>query len=103
MSLTLYFVRHGQTLFSREDILSGGATDLELTPAGEQMAQDFAAEYRDLAFSAVFVSPLRRTLATARPICRARGIIAVVSHKATIRMPRSGLLGIPLGHFRHGL
>jgi broad specificity phosphatase PhoE len=69
MSLTVYFLRHGQTPFSRDDILSGGRADPELTVEGEQMAQDFAAAYKNLPFLAIYSSPLRRTEATARPIC----------------------------------
>ena len=71
MNLTVYFLRHGQTPFSRDDILSGGRADPELTVEGEQMAQDFAAAYKNLPFLAIYSSPLRRTEATARPICEA--------------------------------
>ena len=71
MSLTVYFLRHGQTPFSRDDILSGGRADPELTVEGEQMAQDFASAYKNLPFLAIYSSPLSRTEATARPICEA--------------------------------
>ena len=71
VSLTVYFLRHGQTPFSRDDILSGGRADPELSVEGEQMAQDFAAAYRNLPFLAIYSSPLRRTEATARPISEA--------------------------------
>jgi len=71
MSLTVYFLRHGQTPFSRDDILSGGMADPELTVEGEQMAQDFAVAYKNLPFLAIYSSPLRRTEAMARPICEA--------------------------------
>ena len=74
MSLTIYFLRHGETPFSREDLLSGGAADPELTVEGQQMAEDFATVYRDVPFKAVYSSPLRRTRATAAPICEALGI-----------------------------
>jgi broad specificity phosphatase PhoE len=76
MNLTLYFLRHGQTPFSRDDILSGGAADPELTPEGEQMAADFALAYRDVPFRAVYSSPLRRTVATARPVYEALALKA---------------------------
>ncbi len=74
MSLTLYFLRHGETPFSREDLLSGAAADPELTVEGRQMAEDFATAYRDVPFKAVYCSPLLRTRATAAPICEALGI-----------------------------
>lgn len=74
MSLSLYFLRHGQTPFSRDDVLSGGAADPELTLEGQQMADDFALAYRHAPFAAVYSSPLRRTIATARPLCEALGL-----------------------------
>ena len=74
MSLTIYFLRHGETPFSREDILSGAMADPELTVEGQQMAEDFATAYRDVPFKAVYSSPLPRTRATAAPICEALGI-----------------------------
>ncbi|MGC8495540.1 MAG: histidine phosphatase family protein, partial [Syntrophobacteraceae bacterium] len=71
--LILYFLRHGETTAS----LTGrycGALDSDLTPAGYEMAQDFAAAYRDLAWEAVFCSPLKRAVATAQPLCEAVGL-----------------------------
>ena len=38
------------------------------------MGRDFAAAYRDLAWEAVFCSPLKRAVATAQPLCEALGI-----------------------------
>ncbi|NEO32310.1 MAG: histidine phosphatase family protein [Symploca sp. SIO3C6] len=73
MSLTLYFLRHGETTAS----LTGGycgTLDLELTPEGVQMAKDFAVVYQSLPWEAVFASPLKRTIATAKPLCEAVGI-----------------------------
>lgn len=73
MSLDLYLLRHGQTAFSRDNIFSGCGSDPELTEAGLAMAQAFAQSYRALAWRAVYASPLKRTVATARPICDATG------------------------------
>jgi broad specificity phosphatase PhoE len=74
VSLTLYFLRHGQTPLSRDDGFCGSGLDPELTPEGARMAQAFAAAYRSLPWAAVYASPLRRTLATARPLCDALGL-----------------------------
>lgn len=74
MSLTLYFLRHGQTPLSREDSFCGSGLDPELTPEGARMAQAFADAYRSLQWGAVYSSPLRRTVATARPLCDALGL-----------------------------
>jgi probable phosphoglycerate mutase len=73
MSLTLFLLRHGQTSSSRENVFCG-SSDPELTPDGVAMAEAFAAAYRNLSWAAVFSSPMRRTKATARPLCAALGI-----------------------------
>ena len=54
MSLTLYFLRHGQTALSRDDVFCGSGLDPELTPEGLQMAHAFAAAYRAKPWLAVF-------------------------------------------------
>lgn len=74
MSLTLYFLRHGQTTLSREDNFCGSGLDPELTPEGLQMAQAFAAAYRSKPWRAVYSSSLRRSIATAQPLCDALGM-----------------------------
>lgn len=71
MSLQLHFLRHGQTDYSRENAFCGSGLDPELTPEGVEMAQAFAAAFREVAWEAVYTSTLRRTLATARPLCEA--------------------------------
>lgn len=74
MSLTLYLLRHGQTELSREDNFCGSGLDPELTPEGLQMAQAFAAAYRSKPWSAVYSSSLRRSIATAQPLCDVLGM-----------------------------
>jgi broad specificity phosphatase PhoE len=74
VSLTLYFLRHGQTPASQGDAFCGSGLDPELTDAGAEMAQAFAAAYRTMSWRAVYASPLRRTVATARPLCEALGL-----------------------------
>jgi probable phosphoglycerate mutase len=73
MSLMLYFLRHGETPYS----LTGsycGVTDAELTPEGLLMADAFAAAHQHLEWTAAYCSPLKRTIATARPLCNAIGL-----------------------------
>jgi broad specificity phosphatase PhoE len=74
MSLTIYFLRHGQTALSRDDVFCGSGLDPELTPEGLQMAQAFAAACRTKHWRAIYSSSLRRGLATAQPISDALGI-----------------------------
>jgi broad specificity phosphatase PhoE len=74
MSLTLYLLRHGQTELSRADVFCGSGLDPELTREGLDMAQAFAANYRSRMWTAIFSSSLRRTIATAQPLCDTLGI-----------------------------
>jgi probable phosphoglycerate mutase len=73
MSLNLYLLRHGETTYSRSGGFCGNL-DPELTTEGAQMAEEFAEAYRSVPWAAVFASPMRRTVATARPLCEALGI-----------------------------
>ena len=70
MNLTIYFLRHGQTECSRNNAFCG-AIDPELTAEGLEMAEAFADAYSSTPWRAVFSSPMRRTLATAAPLCAA--------------------------------
>jgi broad specificity phosphatase PhoE len=73
LNLTLYFLRHGQTSFSRDNAFCGSGLDPELTLDGRQMAQAFAAAFTTTPWNAIYCSPLRRAVATAEPLCRALG------------------------------
>jgi probable phosphoglycerate mutase len=68
--LRLYFLRHGQTAMSRANVFCGRRLDPALTAEGLAMAESFAAAYRDLAWQAIYSSPLDRALATAAPLAR---------------------------------
>ncbi len=73
MGLTLYFLRHGETQASRTGGYCGDS-DVDLTPEGHRMAEEFGAAYQSLPWAAVFCSPLRRSRDTARPLCDAAGL-----------------------------
>lgn len=72
MGLTLYLLRHGETIYSQTGGYCGDR-DPELTADGVQMAAAFADAYRTLAWTAIYVSPMLRTIATATPLCTAIG------------------------------
>jgi broad specificity phosphatase PhoE len=72
MSLSLYLLRHGETTYSQTGGFCGDL-DPELTDDGLQMAQAFANKYQSLNWNAVYVSPMKRTIATAAPLCEAIG------------------------------
>ncbi len=73
MSLKLYLLRHGETFYSRTGGYCGDL-DPELTPEGVLMAKAFADAYRSLSWAAVYASPMKRTVATAKPLCDAIGM-----------------------------
>lgn len=73
MALTLYLLRHGETEISRAGGYSG-ALDIDLSPEGYQMAEDFANAYKSHPWVGIYASPMLRTRATAEPLCRAAGL-----------------------------
>ncbi|MEZ2232866.1 histidine phosphatase family protein [Microcoleus sp.] len=73
MSLKIYFLRHGETVYSKTGGFCGDL-DPELTAEGSQMAEQFGAAYAKLPWDAVYVSPMKRTIATAKPLCDTLGI-----------------------------
>ena len=68
MTLNIFFLRHGETVASKTDDFCG-TSDVELTAEGEIMAKDFAVAYSSVSWKAIFVSPMGRTIATAKPLC----------------------------------
>jgi broad specificity phosphatase PhoE len=68
--LELYFLRHGQTASSRENMFCGSGTDIPLTQEGEEMAYAFATFYKDTHWNAIYSSPLERTRVTAEIIAK---------------------------------
>lgn len=73
MSLKLYFLRHGETISSQTGTYCG-RLDIDLTASGYQMAEQFADAYQDLPWTAIFASPLHRTMATATPLSQRIGM-----------------------------
>ncbi|MEJ2721229.1 MAG: histidine phosphatase family protein [bacterium] len=73
MSLTVYFLRHGETESSRVGGFCG-VSDPALTSEGHRMAEQFAAAYQSFPWAAVYCSPLRRSKDTAKPLCDAAGL-----------------------------
>ncbi|MGK7910351.1 MAG: histidine phosphatase family protein [Synechococcus sp.] len=75
MNLMLYFLRHGQTAYSRTGGFCGTPeSDPGLTADGICMAEAFAQAYRSIPWKAIFSSPLCRALQTAEPLSQATGL-----------------------------
>jgi broad specificity phosphatase PhoE len=73
MSLKIYLLRHGETAYSQSGAYCG-ALDPELTVEGSLMAQAFADSYRSIPWDEVYVSPMKRAIETAQPLCAAVGL-----------------------------
>lgn len=73
MNLKIYFLRHGETTYSQTGGYCG-ILDPELTAEGQEMADAFAEMYKAVPWNAVYCSPMKRTIATAKPLCEAIGM-----------------------------
>ncbi|NCV76038.1 histidine phosphatase family protein [bacterium] len=76
MLVEIVLVRHGLPLRVE---LETGIADPELAAEGHEQAAKMAAYLGVEDVEAVYVSPLRRALETARPLCKVLGLDAVVS------------------------
>lgn len=72
----IYLVRHGQTFFNLERRIQG-QMESDLTPEGESQAVALRKKLLDIPFSALYVSPLRRTRRTAELLTEGFGLTPV--------------------------
>ena len=61
MAKELFIIRHGETDFNRQGIVQGSGVDTSLNSLGKLQAKMFFNQYRNVEFSHVYVSALRRT------------------------------------------
>ena len=73
MTTRLFLIRHGATVLTAEDRFAG-STDVELSDAGRAQAGSLARRLADDHITAVYASPLRRTVATAAIIGQPHGL-----------------------------
>lgn len=73
MNVRLFLVRHGETEFNRRG-LALGREDVPLNETGRRQAQLVARALAAEPLAAVYSSPLRRCLDTARPLAAAHGL-----------------------------
>jgi broad specificity phosphatase PhoE len=89
MTTRMYLIRHGETNLSAEDRFSGG-TEIDLSEVGRWQAMCLARRLADDKISAVYASPMRRTVETA-------AIISAPYQLTPIQ--RDGLREIHHGHW----
>jgi probable phosphoglycerate mutase len=65
MTTRVLLIRHGATVLSAEDRFAG-ATDVELSEAGRHQARCLGERLADAELAAVYASPMRRTVETAK-------------------------------------
>lgn len=68
VEIRLILVRHGETLWNRERRVQGGGSDTELSDMGRVQAHRVAEALKDRKLDAIYSSPLKRALDTARII-----------------------------------
>jgi probable phosphoglycerate mutase len=73
MSTRIFLVRHGATVLTAEDRFAG-ATDVELSEEGREQARRLAARLQREKLSAVYASPLGRTMETASILAEPQGL-----------------------------
>lgn len=64
--LTVYLLRHGETLWNADGNRYCGVTDIGLTDRGIQQAHSVVNVLKSISFDAIYSSPLQRALHTAR-------------------------------------
>src|ERR1700756_3068612 len=69
----VFMVRHGATVLSAEDRFAG-VTDVELSEEGREQARRLAERLSDEKISAIYASPLGRTVETARILAAPHGL-----------------------------
>ncbi len=85
----VYLVRHGATILSAEDRFAG-ATDVPLSDEGRRQASRLANRLGGEPMTAVYASPLGRTMETARILAQPHGLEV---------QPKDGLREISHGHW----
>jgi probable phosphomutase (TIGR03848 family) len=70
---TLILIRHGHT-DSADKKLTGWLPDVHLNETGQKQAQELPARLARVEIAAIYSSPLERTLETAQPLAKARGL-----------------------------
>lgn len=73
MSTRIFLVRHGATTLSAEDRFAG-ATDVPLSDTGREQVRRLAARLSDDGITAVYASPLSRTVETAEILAGPHGL-----------------------------
>lgn len=78
--MNIILVRHGQTNWNVKDLLQG-KTDIELNETGEMQAVETANKLINTEIDVIYVSPLKRTLKTAKQINKTRNLEMITDNR----------------------
>lgn len=78
--MNLYIVRHGQTDWNVQDLVQG-STDIELNSTGIKEANQVAEQLKNIKFSAIYTSPLKRTIDTANIINKHHNLNIIIDKR----------------------
>ena len=70
---TLILIRHGHNDWADKK-LAGWLPDVHLNDLGQKQAQDLVERLKPIELAAIYASPLERTIETAQPLAKARGL-----------------------------
>ncbi|MBQ3919330.1 MAG: histidine phosphatase family protein [Oscillospiraceae bacterium] len=79
--MRIYFTRHGETEWNRDDRICG-VTDLSLTEVGYEQAEKLALEVPDTV-QHIICSPMKRARQTAVPVSRRLDIVPTIDRRLT--------------------
>ena len=77
METVIYLIRHGESQGNKEGRFRG-RTDFPLTENGMRQARELCGELKEIELAAVYSSPLRRALDTAKVVAEPHGLEPVV-------------------------
>src|SRR5512143_4021360 len=77
MTTRIYLIRHGATILSAEDRFAG-ATDVDLSEEGRRQAEALALRLSDDHITAVYCSPMKRTVETATIVARPHSLTPIL-------------------------
>ena len=66
-SKKIYLIRHGQTDYNLQGIVQGSGVDTDLNDTGREQARLFFEKYKNIPFSKIYTSKLKRTIQSVQP------------------------------------
>jgi probable phosphoglycerate mutase len=88
---TILLIRHGENEYVKTGRLAGRLAGVHLNEKGQDQAQKLAEALGEAPITAVYSSPLDRTMETAAPLAKALDLEVI---------PRSGLLELDMGRWQ---